>query len=373
MKNYFDSISDDLKQYFNILSPNYPEWLNEYINTPEMERIGNISMDCGCDYTDLFPKHPWLSNLDHSVGVALILWHFTGDKKQTLAGLFHDIATPTFKHCIDFMNGDSQNQESTEERTREIIENSPQIRLLLNRDGIKIDDVCDYKIYPIADNNSPKLSADRFEYNFSCGYIIHRIWNINDLRYCYKDVTIFKNEDGIDELGFKHLNIAEKYMENISKLWPWWINDADRTSMQFLADMCLSMNTLGYLSVDDLYVLSEKEVIERFKTCDNYLSNAFKNFEKAKVCFKSDMKVDGKYSVNVRSKRRFINPLVWEENVYGRVYDLSKKTKKCIDDYMSLPIDGYTYLDFDFVPVVNTRTKKLIKNIEKGSILNEKT
>ena len=190
MKNYFDSISDDLKQYFNILSPNYPEWLNEYINTPEMERIGNISMDCGCDYTDLFPKHPWLSNLDHSVGVALILWHFTGDKKQTLAGLFHDIATPTFKHCIDFMNGDSQNQESTEERTREIIENSPQIRLLLNRDGIKIDDVCDYKIYPIADNNSPKLSADRFEYNFSCGYIIHRIWNINDLRYCYQDVTI---------------------------------------------------------------------------------------------------------------------------------------------------------------------------------------
>ncbi len=361
MKNYFDSISDDLKQYFNILSPNYPEWLNEYINTPEMERIGNISMDCGCDYTDLFPKHPWLSNLDHSVGVALILWHFTGDKKQTLAGLFHDIATPTFKHCIDFMNGDSQNQESTEGRTREIIENSPQIRSLLNRDGIKIDDVCDYKIYPIADNNSPKLSADRFEYNFSCGYIIHGIWNINDLRDCYQDVTIFKNEDGIDELGFKHLNIAEKYMENISKLWPWWINDADRTSMQFLADMCLSMNTLGYLSVDDLYVLSEKEVIERFKNCDNYLSNAFRNFEKAKVCFKSDMKIDGKYSINVKSKRRFINPLVWEENVYGRVYDLSKKAKKCIDDYMSLPIDGYTYLDFDFVPVVNTRTKKLIK------------
>ena len=121
------------------------------------------------------------------------------------------------------------------------------------------------------------------------------------------------------------------------------------------------MNTLGYLSVDDLYVLSEKEVIERFKNCDNYLSNAFRNFEKAKVCFKSDMKIDGKYSVNVKSKRRFINPLVWEENVYGRVYDLSKKAKKCIDDYMSLPIDGYTYLDFDFVPVVNTRTKKLIK------------
>ncbi len=70
-------------------------------------------MDCGNDYTNLFPKHPWHSNLDHSVGVALILWNFTHDKKQTLAGLFHDIATPTFKHCIDFMIGDYQKQEST--------------------------------------------------------------------------------------------------------------------------------------------------------------------------------------------------------------------------------------------------------------------
>lgn len=53
-------------------------------------------MDCGCDYTNLFPRHEWYSNLDHSVGVALIIWNFTHDKKQTLAGLFHDIATPVF-------------------------------------------------------------------------------------------------------------------------------------------------------------------------------------------------------------------------------------------------------------------------------------
>lgn len=358
MKNYYDNISDDLKQYFKILSHDFPIWLNDYINTPEMERIGKISMDCGCDYTDLFPKHPWLSNLDHSVGVALIIWHFTHDKKQTIAGLFHDIATPTFKHCIDFMNGDSQKQESTEDKTKEIIENSTKIMSLLSRDEIKLDEVFNYKIYPIADNDSPKLSADRFEYNFSCGYIIHKIWNIDNLRKCYNDVTVLINEDGIEEIGFKHLSIAEEYIEVVSKLWPWWINDADRTSMQFLADMCSSMKMLGYLSIDDLYVLSEKQVIEKFKTCDDYLSSVFSQFEQAKKCYKSDIKVDGKYCINVKSKRRFVNPLVKEENVYGRVYDLSEKAKKCIDDYMSLSIDGYTYLDFDFVPI-----KKKIKKI----------
>ena len=74
--------------------------------------------------------------MDHSVGVALIIWNFTKDKKQTLAGLFHDIATPIFKHCIDFMNGDYETQESTEELTTCIIKNSKEIMALLERDNI---------------------------------------------------------------------------------------------------------------------------------------------------------------------------------------------------------------------------------------------
>lgn len=40
---------------------------------------------------------------------------------------------------------------------------------LLAKNNIKLEEVCDYKLYPIADNDMPKLSADRFEYNFSSG------------------------------------------------------------------------------------------------------------------------------------------------------------------------------------------------------------
>ena len=103
MKNYLDAINEEVREYFKILSPEFPTWLLEYIDTPEMQRIHGTSMSCGTDYSKLFNIKYWYSNLDHSVGVALIVWHFTHDKKQTLAGLFHDIATPTFKHCIDFM------------------------------------------------------------------------------------------------------------------------------------------------------------------------------------------------------------------------------------------------------------------------------
>lgn len=152
MVNYYDGLNDEVKEYFKILSPIFPEWLLDYINTPEMRRLNSISMFCGADYSKCFDVKYFHSTLNHSVGVALIIWNFTHDKKQTIAGLFHDIATPAFKHCIDFMNGDSQWQESTEARTKEIIENSNEIMSLLNRDKIKIDYYFLYKKFNMTNN-----------------------------------------------------------------------------------------------------------------------------------------------------------------------------------------------------------------------------
>ena len=49
---------------------------------------------------------------------------------------------------------------------------------LLNRDGIKVEEISDYHIYPIADNDTPKLSADRFEYTFSNGIFLYDAWDL---------------------------------------------------------------------------------------------------------------------------------------------------------------------------------------------------
>ena len=120
-----------------------------------MQKQSQISVTCGTIYSKLCP-YDWYSSLDHSVGVALIIWHFTQDKKQTLAGLFHDIATPAFKHTIDFLKGDYETQETTEALTTQIITESKEIMKLLERDGIKVEEVNDYHRYPIADNDTPR-------------------------------------------------------------------------------------------------------------------------------------------------------------------------------------------------------------------------
>ena len=51
--------------------------------------------------------------------------------------------------------------------TTEKIKNSKEIMTLLKRDNIKISEIDNYHLYPIADNDTPKLSADRLEYSLS--------------------------------------------------------------------------------------------------------------------------------------------------------------------------------------------------------------
>lgn len=39
MHSYLDNLNEEVKAYFKILSPEFPEWLLEYIDTPEMQRL----------------------------------------------------------------------------------------------------------------------------------------------------------------------------------------------------------------------------------------------------------------------------------------------------------------------------------------------
>lgn len=152
-----------------------PQQLLTMAETPVMQRLKHVGMHCGCEYT-AYPIYrkataPY-SRYTHSLGTAAIVWHFTHDLKQAVAAMLHDIATPAFAHVVDFLNGDHLRQESTESRTRAMIASSPELMALLDKSGLTIDDVDDYHRYPIADNDSPRLSADRLEYTLGNAHLV---------------------------------------------------------------------------------------------------------------------------------------------------------------------------------------------------------
>ena len=346
---YFENLNPTLKRYFKILSPEIPEFLCEYINTPAMQKQDRISVTSGTYYSKLFDIKLWYSSLEHSIAVALIIWNFTKDKKQTLAGLFHDIATPAFKHCIDFMNGDYEKQESTEELTTKIISDSKEIMNLLNRDGIKIEEVSDYHIYPIADNDTPQLAADRLEYTLSNGLGVRKhLWDLEDIEEIYNNIEVQKNENGIEELGFKDINIAEKFVHTMSKLSMIYISSETKYTMQFFADIVKKMYEQKMISKKDLYELSEQEIINKIEKCDyDNISQCFNIWKNATKIKESDIPVKDKYCVNVNAKKRYIIPLVKNKNEYVRIDKISEKAKKDINEFLNFKTKPYSYLDLN--------------------------
>lgn len=340
--NYFDNVHKDILEYYKVLEPEFPEWLKDYINTKELLKQNYISVTCGTIYSDLYESSFFYSSLDHSIAVALIIWHFTHDKKQTLSGLFHDIATPVFKHSIDFLNGDYMNQESTEDLTTSIILNSKEIMNLLNRDNIDIKEVNDYHLYPIADNDTPFLSSDRLEYSLSNALFTYNKLNIDEIKKIYGDIYVGKDENGNIELSFKTKSLARQFVKVTSELSIIYRADKTRYSMQLLADIIKKLNDEGKVTIDDLYELKESEIIEIIENSD--YSEIFNTWRNAKKILVSKDKPEGVYYVNHGSKIRYIDPLVEGK----RISSICKIAKKYIDNNLAYDMDNYVYLNINF-------------------------
>ena len=337
--NYLDKINKKTLEYFQILEPNFPEWLVEYINTEEMLKQQYISVTCGKIYSDLFDCNYFYSNLDHSIAVALIIWHFTHDKKQTLSGLFHDIATPTFKHCIDFLNGDYMKQESTEDITTKIISESKQIMKLLKRDNIFLEEIDDYHKYPIADNDTPKLSSDRLEYSLSNALLVYNLLNIDKIKEIYNDIEIQYNENDVEELAFKTKSIARSFVKFTSELSIIYRDDKIRYSMQFLADIIKKLNEEEKITKTDLYNYKESEIIKIIE--NSKYNRIYSVWKKAKKVETSDEKPNDVYYVHHGAKIRYIDPLVNGK----RVSKVCKIAQKEISKNLEYDMSKYVYIN----------------------------
>ena len=85
---------------------------------------------------------------------------------------------------------------------------------LLKRDNIEISEIDNYHLYPIADNDTPKLSADRLEYSLSNALFTYRLLDLASIKEIYDDIEIQTNEEKEIELGFK----TKKMLETLLRL-----------------------------------------------------------------------------------------------------------------------------------------------------------
>jgi len=363
----------DIAAYYKILSPDFPEFLKKYIELPLLQRLKGIGLLCGTDWTPLYKNRFYYSRLDHSIGVALIIWHFTQNKAQTIAGLLHDVSTPVFSHVSDFRKGDALTQTATEAPNETMIRRDKALLSLLQQDGLKVDDVVDYHKYPVADNEIPQLSADRLEYMYPSGMALDGSWTKEEIERTYNDITVLKNEDDEDELGFNTLAVAEEYCRHFCMIGHILQLNENKLSLHFLGQIMNKAVTLGILAEEDFMTLSEKAIIEKLESqlslseetlslSEETLSlsgltrqsnrdslvkqrNDTKDIELLRRYYKtfrtmesiehtpSPLPDDEYFCISLKVKQRYINPLVRDRKKVARLSELSSSSHKIIEDF----------------------------------------
>lgn len=339
LNQYPEQVNFHIPSYYKILCPNWPSFLDEYIKVPSMQRLAGVGLLCGTDWTPLYKNRFSYSRLDHSIGVALIIWNFTHDKIQTLSGLFHDISTPCFSHVADFRNGDALTQTSTENETETFIKNDKTLISLLNRDNIQIEQISDYHLYPIADNERPQLSADRLEYMFPSGAALQGNWTLDLIKEIYNHITILNDEQGNPELGFDSLHAAELYTERFLETGHILQLNENKLTLQLLAEITKQAIQYEILKEEDFYLLSEKQIMEKLDSVQsphNFVS-LYKTYRTMDQVTHSDKALPSVeyYSVSIQVKQRYINPLVQVNGITKRISQVSEKAKSLIEDFLA--------------------------------------
>lgn len=329
----------NLARYHEILCPkdDYPAFLDKYIALPVLQRLGGIGLLCGTDWTPLYKNRIPYSRLDHSIGVALIIWHFTHDKAQTIAGLLHDISTTTFSHVSDFRKGDALTQTATEGPTATWIRGDRPLQLLLSQDGLTNQQVEDYHIYPIADNEIPQLSADRLEYMYPSGMSLDGSWTMEEIARTYNDIEILTNEAGLPELGFAHVEIAEEYCRHFCMIGHILQLNENKLTLQLLGKVMSQAVEQQILQEEDFTTLSEAEVIAKLDKdfSHNSLYKTFRTMTEV-LHTKEAMPSNDYFNVKLEVKQRYINPLV--KNDDGKIHRLNQVSpvaKKIIEDFLT--------------------------------------
>lgn len=322
-----------------------PDMLLPFCEAAPVKRLQFVGMNCGCEYTacPIYKDAQPYSRYLHSLGAAAIVWHFTKDTAQSLSALFHDIATPVFAHVVDFLNGDYLTQESTEAPTHAMVAASAQIQALLHALGCITSDVDDYHRYPIADNDSPRLSSDRLEYTLGNA---HRIFGVplSKISAVYDNLAVCEAEDGALELAFCDLEAAQVFSGWALRQSNWFVSDDDRFFMQALADLLRFAIQKGALDKEAIWK-TEPEVIaklEQSEACQAY----WHMFRRMVGTCSGKTPPEGVYAVRVAAKKRHINPLVRTGGGAKRQTELDMVFANELHDFLQDDFDRFVWARF---------------------------
>ena len=319
-----------MREYIELfINDDYPEFIDKYLNTKTMRHIKEVTQFCGCDYSGLYDPRFLYTRYDHSLVVALMTWHFTHDKKETIAALLHDVGTPCFAHCIDYVFGDYIDQESSEKKISEVLKEDDELLGYLEEDGISLEDLEDFSKYHILENKSPRLCTDRLDGVLHTCYVWLQTNTLEEIRDIYNDMIVLENEDGLKEIGFKTKEKALDFVRLTYTYAKELRGNTDKYVTKYISELVKEAVQLGLITLEDLYTKKESEICEIF--AQNFKS--WHLFREATSLEETEEEPSDMFWVSLDAKLRNTTPLVETAQGALRITEVSEEAR---DIYRSL-------------------------------------
>ena len=210
--------------------------------------------------------------------------------------------------------------------------------------GLKTQDVDDYHRYPIADNDSPRLSSDRLEYTLGNAYRVFGA-SLDEISAVYENLTVLESEDGQPELSFRDLTAAQVFSKWSLQQSHWFVSDDDRFFMQALSDLLRLALQEGVLSRDDLW-RTEPEVIAKLEA-DPCMKAYWSRYRRITGTCSGQMPPEDTYAVKIRAKKRCIDPLVRTDSGAKRLTELDESFAAQLRAFLQDEFDRYVWARFD--------------------------
>ena len=252
-------INDKLYGTFNINEP----ILIDLLNSKAISRLKGISMG------GYYPAYPIIQSEDlnryhHSIGVFLLLRKFNASIEEQIAGLIHDTSHSAFSHTIDYIkecqNDEEQKTQSGQDDIHENFIKHSDIYEILEKHSFDISYILDDKNFPLKENNTPDICADRIDYSIRTAYAYKAIndeqkdYLINSLRI-YNGSFVFKDFNSSQFFAKMFWNMDQEHWSGI------------KSAVMFTLSGNLFKIAIKnkYLKFADFYELSDFEIIEKIK------------------------------------------------------------------------------------------------------------
>lgn len=133
--------------------------LVELLQSPAVARLAGVHQHGISGLLGLTPK---MTRLEHCIGAFLLVRIVGGDLDEQVAALLHDISHTTMSHVVDFAL--SAPGESYHEKHKARYVRTTEIPAILARHGFGDLKPLDEELYPLVEQPSPHLCADRLDY-----------------------------------------------------------------------------------------------------------------------------------------------------------------------------------------------------------------